>query len=295
MYYTGDFGRSLITELDERRTGSDTAYGKMLKDVMEVELPKEEEPEEEEISRRRPRNGASLGLTGGGGRSRRGNNNSNNEPDPKETMVLNEAMGDGTAQKPDDEEFIGTIRPGVMLIGVGSKKGLIERAKAANLDALITFNVKVTTSRRGNPPTSTTSIKILDLKGDNEQMFSSRSLKDTMVQEKVDDGDDPVGNEIERLFSVLDEQFTAESLPSAINEDNVKKRIGRLLKTSGENPLPAAVEIVAFYEKRLLSEDLAKTAMSRLFKSDDAHSLIVGDSDQRLAFLSKWLPEGIVK
>ena len=292
LYYTGEFGEAVVRELDKRRKSDDSSFGKILKDVMDVELPNDEEEPERAPSSRRSSAASSISSLGIGNSRGRGRQPVDDEP--KDSTVLDGALGNGTAQKPDDEEFTGSIRPGVMLVGVGSKVELLERAKAAGLDSLITFNVKVTTSRRGsNPPTSTTSVKVLDLKTDNEQLFSGRSLKDTMVSEKQDEGEDLVEKEIERLFNVMDSDFAAAPLPSAISADNVKKRIGRLLKTHADNPLPAAVEVVAFLEQKLLTEDLAKTAMKRLFKTDDATVLITGGSDERLEFLSNWLPDGI--
>ena len=256
LYYTGEFGESVVRELDNRRKGGNAAYGQLLKDVMEVELPKDEQEEQQASNRGGRRGGnpgaaASIGaLSGRGGNRGRGGNSQEDEED-EDTSVLDQALGRGTAQKPDDEEFTGTIRPGVLLLGVGNKKSLLERAKAAKVDTLITFNVKITESRRG-PTTNTTSVRVVDMKGKNDQLFGTKSLKDTTVEEKKDDGDDPLEKEVERLFARMDGDFSAGPLPSAINAENVKKRIGRLLKNSTDNPLPAAVEIVAFSGKEVI-------------------------------------------
>ena len=300
LYYTGEFGEAVIREYEERRKSKST-FGQILTDVMEIELP-DNEAEKTAANRRGGRGGrgrgtiAPVGGTVAGTMGDSGGGRGSRSQTPKDTTILDAAMGRGTAQKPDNEEFSGSIRPGVLLLGVGSKKELLERAKSANVDSLITFNVKITKPRRANnPPTNTTSVKIIDLKGENEQIFSSRSLKDTTVEEKREDGEEPVEKEVERLFKVIDSDFAAGPLPSAINADNVKKRIGRLLKTSKDNPLPAAVEIVAFYQSKMLSEDLAKTAVIRLFGSDDANVLISGDESARLGFLAPWLPDGIVE
>jgi hypothetical protein len=210
-------------------------------------------------------------------------------------------MGQSTAEQPEDDT-VGSIVPGVMLVGVGSKAELIERAKASELDSLIVFNVRLSKSRRSSNssrsgPTrfNTTSMRIIDLHDDsNPNLFNSKALKDTDVKESLDEGEDPVTEEIERAFdTTADKMFQADDLPEGLNRENVRKRVGRLLQDQPSNPLPSAVEIIGFLERDLLSEEDAVTALSRLFDSPDAAVLVNGSPGQRIEFMRKWLPEDI--
>lgn len=293
MYYTGDFGQQLISHLDSRRMDSKPYYGQILKDVMEVEIPEEEQS----TTARRPRGGrglgqpsGSLGIAGDGGGQARGRSNRNREQDEANADVLDRAMGRTTASKPDDE-FSGSILPGVELLGAGKKAELVQRARKADVDTMIMFTVKVSKSR--GEYFSTTSMKIVDVASE-ENLFNSKGLKDTKVSEAVEDGDDPVKDEVEKAFvSLADKQFKAANMPKALNEQNVKKRIGRLLKQESNNPLAAAVEIVSFHKAKLLSDDLAKMALKRLFDSDESEILVTGEPKERLEYLKQWLPDGV--
>ena len=298
MYYTGDFGEKLISFLDERRSDNDEPfYGQILKDVMELKDPEAEAPDSNRgrntRSGRFSASSASPAGALGGGRG------GGTPVERTDTSIIDQATGQSTAEKPEND-FSGSIIPGVELLGRGSKSDLIERAKAANVDALIMFNVKISKSRgsrnrRGSSDptnTNTTSMKILDLKTDGN-VYSSKSLKDTDVSEDNSNGDDPVNEQVEEAFeTVADKSFKASEMPSAINAKNVKSRIGSLLKSKTGNPLQAAVEIVSFYEAELLPENLAIMAMERLFSDKAAVVLITGTESERLNFLRDKLPEG---
>lgn len=312
MYYTGDFGEQLISFLDSRRQDDEPYYGQILKDVMEQKMEAEES---EQVASNNSNNSSGRGVRdnsaanlggapiGGAGRGRntRGRTPRNNsQPLQREdTSVLDRAMGQAVATKPTDDAS-GSILPGVTLLGVGSKADIVERAKAANLDGLLVFTVKVSKSRGGgnsrnrtsSPPefSCATGLKIVDIaSGDN--VFSSKMLKDTKVEEENEDGKDPVKQQVERAFATFaDDKFRAQDLPSGLNEDVIKNRVGRILKNNKDQPLAAAVEIISYHQSELLSTELAETAISRLFGSDDAKVLVDGDASARIEFLKSALP-----
>ena len=299
LYYTGDFGERFITLLEARRTDKGSPYyGQVLKDVMEVEDPNAN-PEADNVNQRNRRRGNTGTASFGGGNGGARRNTRNTQGD--EPSILDRALGSSTAQRPEDD-FSGTIIPGVELLGRGSKSDLIERARAAEVDALVLFNVKISKSRgsrnrRGGASTptftNTTSMRIVDVKT-GENLFSSKSLKDTSVEEAVDDGEDPVDDEIKKAFSSFaDKNFKVQEMPSGLNEKNVKGRIGSLLKSKEDiNPLRSAVEIVSFHKAQLLSEELAITALKRLFGDSASSVLVSGSESERLNFLRDKLPEG---
>ena len=318
LYYTGDFGEKLISHLDSRREDEQRPYyGAMLKDVLEVEIPGEEDEGANDRESRRARSAGGpsqssagfggLSESGGAGRGgrRRGGARNAQALQRTDTSVIDRAMGRSTADKPEDEAT-GSILPGVSLLGVGSKVDLLERAQSANVDSFIMFNVKVSKSRgsrgsrgaRGSRASApeygcVTSMKIIDMKT-GENLFSSKSLKDSQVDEENEEGEDPVKDQVERAFTtVADKTLRAMDMPSGLNSNVVKKRVGKILSTGKDNPLPAAVEIIGYLEAELLNSDLAETAMSRLFGTDDAKVLVSGSADERLEFLKEKLPDGI--
>ncbi len=313
LYYTGDFGVKLISQLEKRLIDDEPFYGAVLKDVVEIELPEDKEDvvdsavsEDNNDPAGSARGDIGLISESGGppGQSdeTRGEENSSPSDDPKLATVIDRAMGSSTAEKPADD-FTGSILPGVMLLGVGSKADLVERARKADVDSLIVFSVNVAKSRRssrtgsGPSQSSTTSMKIIDLNNEgNKNLFSSKGLKDVDVAEMIESGKDPVDQEVERAFrEIADSEFRAIELPAGLNLENVKNRIGRLLNEKPDNPLPTAVEIVSFYESDLLTDELAITAMKSLFGSDNAEVLVKGTASQRLEFLKAWLPASLDK
>ena len=294
MYYTGDFGLELISHLESRRKDKNPYYGQILKDVMEVEVEEGDSQSNNNPNSRRPSRGSasgSLGISGGGGdltRGGGGRNPAGSQDDEENTDVLDRAMGRSTAALPE-EDFTGSIIPGVELLGVGKKAELVQRAKDSGVDMLIMFTVKISKSR-GNY-FNTTNMKIVDINTE-ENVFNSKSLRDNKVEEAIEDGDDPVRDEVQKAFtSFADKELKAAKMPKGLNEENVKKRVGRLLKQEIGNPLPAAVEIVSFHRANLLSDDLAKMALERLFESEDSQVLVTGTAEERLEFLKEWLPE----
>ena len=290
----------LISQIESRLKDQDAAsFGKILQDVHVLQL--EEESEDKVVNGARNSGNTSGGaaastsgasLSGGFSRGQTRGNNRRRTPSQSneelDTAIADRASGRSGATVPD-EDVNGTILPGVEMLGVGRKADLIERAKKSGVDVMLMFNVKITKTR-GNYFNSS-SLKVVDVKTE-ENVFSSATLRDDKVAEAVDDGDNPVKDEIKKAFgSVVDKKFVAAELPSALNTENVKKRIGRLLKEEFSSPLRAAVEVVSYHQADLLDDDLAKLALKRLFGSDDSEILITGTSEERLGYLKQWLPD----
>ncbi len=302
MYYTGDLGEQLISRLDKRRTDEDAYFGKILK-----EIPIREPSESKSTGRSEGNAGnAALldegpidgGRGGGaappGGRSAPGGRGApaggNAQRERDDTSIIDRAKGSGPSEQPDDE-LVGTIIPGVMLVGQGSKDELVQRAHSLGLDVLILFNVTVRQSKT-DERTNLTTLRMIDLRsGSDDYVYKGRQLKDTDVEEALKDDRDLVNIELDRAFKdFADNEYRASEMPEGLNESNVEKRVDTVLSQDNSNPLPAAVEIVRFYRRDLLSTEFTEKALNKLFNSENGNNLLSTDTAERIAVIAKWLP-----
>jgi hypothetical protein len=293
MYYTGDFGEQLISQLDKRRTDEDAYFGKILKDIPLREPTESKSPSKNQGN---AGNAALLddGPIVGGGRAAPGGRGApaggNATRQREDSSIIDRAKGTGPSQEPDDE-LVGTIIPGVMLVGQGNKDELVQRARSLGLDVLILFNVSVRQSK-SDERTNLTTLRMIDLRSDSDDfVYKGRQLKDTDVEEALKDDRDLVKSELDRAFNdFADNEYKASEMPEGLNESNVEKRVDKILSQDHSNPLPAALEIVRFYRRDLLSTEFTEKALNQLFDSETGNNLLSTDVAERLAVISKWLP-----
>ncbi|MCH2178770.1 MAG: hypothetical protein MK106_08195 [Mariniblastus sp.] len=326
LYYTGEMGEMVIDSLDKRRRHGDAFYGELLKAI-----PMQQPASTARTNRPNGGGGAGAGRGGGGNTMARRNQNRNlpgaavgggggagstpaqpppaadrrspQSPSgrggdtPSETAmaaparVLDRAMGSSESQPPK-RDTQGTIIPGVMLLGVGKKAALLEEAKNLGLDAMIVFNVKVSKTRSSGKTSSMTSMKIINLQNaDEELVYSSKALKDTIVDELQEKGRTPVKDVVDAAFKKnADSKFKSTELPDALNSENVENRIN-LLKVKYQNhPLPAAIEILNYHQQRLAEDQVAIAALNELFGDDSiGDTLVLGDQRAREKAIGSWM------
>jgi hypothetical protein len=325
LYYTGEMGEMVIDSLDKRRRHGDAFYGELLKAI-----PMQQPASTTATNRPNGGGGAGAGRGGGGNTlarrnqnrklpgaavgggggpgstpaqpppagNRRSPQNPAGEGDaPSETAkaaparVLDRAMGSSESQPPK-RDTQGTIIPGVMLLGVGKKAALLEEAKNLGLDALIVFNVKVSKTRSSGKTSSMTSMKIINLQdADEELVYSSKALKDTIVDELQEKGRTPVKDVVDAAFKKnADSKFKSTDLPEALNAVNVKNRIDQLAANSKNHPLPAAIEILNYNQQRLAEDQVAIAALNELFGDDSVgDALVSGDQRTREKAIGAWM------
>ena len=325
LYYTGEMGEMVIDSLDKRRRHGDAFYGELLKAI-----PMQQPASTTATNRPNGGGGAGAGRGGGGNTLARRNQNRNlpgaavgggggpgstpaqpppagnrRSPQnpagggdaPSETAkaaparVLDRAMGSSESQPPK-RDTQGTIIPGVMLLGVGKKAALLEEAKNLGLDALIVFNVKVSKTRSSGKTSSMTSMKIINLQdADEELVYSSKALKDTIVDELQEKGRTPVKDVVDAAFKKnADSKFKSTDLPEALNAVNVKNRIDQLAANSKNHPLPAAIEILNYNQQRLAEDQVAIAALNELFGDDSVgDALVSGDQRTREKAIGAWM------
>ena len=332
LYYTGEMGEMVIEALDKRRRHGDAFYGELLKDVP-IHQPTEPIKQTaantnsgggsrsgsgQSGSNTKKRNLPGAAVGGGGGASQpveppsgfggatppgnaAGGDAETASSGPKEApaRVLDRAMGSGESAKPDPN-MTGTIIPGVMLVGVGKKAALVEKAKRMGLDALIVFNVNVSKTRSSGKTSSLTKMTIINLQdSDNEVVYNSKALKDTIVADQKEKGMTPVKSAVDAAFkSNADLQFKAAELPGVLTDDkekgmeHVKKRVDKLVENPGNHPLPVAIEILNWRQQGLVDDQLAIDSLNKIFGDDTIGSILVsGDQRACAKAIAAWVSQ----
>ncbi len=300
LYYTGDFGDRLLTRLESRRLHDDAFYGELLKD-----LGKEYLTDDEPVSATTTSNtgrGRSIGPAGGGGGGGGGDvlgagagggttgaaGSSSNRIGHR----LERVNGSSAAADPDPSQT-GTLVPGVMLLGEGSKSDLLQRAKEMGLDGLLMFSTRVTSGRN---PKGTAVIKVINVHTE-EEVFKSRNLaSDTVAKARErssSEKTDPVALALDGLFKeMLDQKFKAQPLPENLKPEHVTQRINDLMSRSHSDPLPVAIEILAFRRMEMVDSELASQALDTILGEGAGNALLAGDLAARQAAIRDFLPDG---
>ena len=268
LYYTGEYGEKVLERLEMRRTHSDGYYGKILRDI---------NFEEQEVNTGpvpRPRGG---GINDGA------------------LSAQDSGNLRGPAIDVDNKEIIGTLSPGILMLGKGKKNQLISRAEKYGVDVLILFDVTVSHSNSTGISTSSTRVKFIPLK-EGAETISGRQMKSDSIaksREKLDDDDDdPVEKALDKLFAgAADNVFrTSEDLPKGLTPERAQKRIAELAKQETNNPLRPMVEALSYFRKGLIEQADLSTAYTALIGEDNAQKLLDGELEDKEAAISDWLP-----
>ena len=268
-YYTGDVGDYLLDHYNRRRY-EEQMFGEILKDMpsnnLRSVLP------EQSPNRRRP-----------------GVPNDFREED----LVVDPSRSNGGGGANDDEvaQVYGTLQPGMMLLGRGSRSELKERAEAIGLDVLIIvkLNVQVRGDGKGIGKARLQVITVAD--GKNH--YSSRTLSHPDVyklRERNDDKDrDPVNRLINDYFSEVGESMFAVSAMPEKPED-LQDQIAQRIADKPDNPLPLAIEILNYRQLAWISDDSASQHLTSLFDESVADALMVGSPQEKQDAILQWLP-----
>lgn len=283
-YYTGDFGEMFVKRYEMRLPRK--FYGSIMHAVAESSANGDAQEDEEDDNSQANQSqqlpgGGDFGTMGGNSMAPpRGNRNGrNNDQDSDE----------------DYEADPTSLAPGLMMVGVGNKKQLLENAKSLNLDVLAIFEVKIRHSERRNGDTSTksnTRLALYSVKTGEAIDTDSKSLSNLAVASARDkDREDPVELELDKVFSnMADDKFKAKDLPASLDSDIAGKRYEFLLSKKHSNPLPVLVEIKYYVDAGLISKNNYFAACEQLLGDVEAQDLIDGNIKQKERALEKYLP-----
>lgn len=183
---------------------------------------------------------------------------------------------------------------GLTMVGEGSQRELIDRAKKEGVDIL--FIVAVEVRAAGDTVINKTKINVYSM-AKKEVAFGGNTLTNTTVEKAREEkrGEDPVDAEMNRLFAFVDEQYQAQALPETATADKLDKYVAKLAEAKVEDPLPTLVELRFYYDRKLITTERL-TQIAQAVAGGEAGSAVgAGNVELILTALEKWLPPDLPK
>jgi hypothetical protein len=294
-YYTGDFGELFIQRIEMRRTHADEYYGASLADA-DNSYVIEGGNHAGRPGNQGPGGRETPGFSAGGG----GLISDDGAP-PTRTPPSGSSgtppgssgnSGSGKTVEGFEPEFTASpnsLTPGVMMLGVGSVRDMLEKARSQGLDLLAVFDVSVSVSSRDEAKNATM-LTVYDVKS-GEKLVSTRRLNHLAYAKAIEDGrPNQIEEELDSVFQEgVDKTHKSEALPE-LTSDVAQRRIENLLKQEHSNPLPVLAEIRQYFALDLISQADFVAAAEALIGGENARKLVDGDVEEREAALKKWLP-----
>jgi len=176
------------------------------------------------------------------------------------------------------------------MLGVASQKELLAKAKEQDLDVMLLFAVKIAPGKN-NIVRNETTVTLLDVRS-SKKLHTAKKLTNLDVQAaRKANKDDGIEREVGRLFGYVDSNLKLKALPSALDSDNVLKRVKSLFGSSSTNKLPILAEIRMYNVKGLLKDQHLGIAYERVLGVDFGRMLTTGSLADKTRALKRWLPE----
>lgn len=209
------------------------------------------------------------------------------------------AGGRGNANSaPMDPSAGGSIlTTGLMLLGEGESRELLEDAREKGLDVLVMFESEVRQNRAGFVRNDT-HIVLFDVPS-GEEILKTASLNNITVQKaranKRND-EDPVEVALDNLFEDLnadsgDRSLKLQEFPEAVNSENVKGRITKILDDDDLGKLAVLAEVKCYHAKGLINDATLTKCYQKVLGETDGAKLAQGDEEERVAVLAAFLPD----
>ncbi|MBP87363.1 MAG: hypothetical protein CMJ64_11685, partial [Planctomycetaceae bacterium] len=195
---------------------------------------------------------------------------------------------------------VAQIAPGLTMLGVGSQKELLAKAKEAGVDVFLLFKVSIKPNPKTRLVINEASFALLDAKTGQsladaktrKKLPPSRKLTNMDVQKSRAAGkDDGIDREVDKLFAFVDANLKMVDLPAALNAENVLKRVGSLIAKPVDDKLPVLSEIRMYNVKGLLQDAHLSKAYEKVLGVDFGRMLATGTDEDKHKVVQRWLPD----
>jgi hypothetical protein len=178
-------------------------------------------------------------------------------------------------------------KPGIVFVGSGATKEMIQRAKDADLDVLIHFEVTLK-STRDEPVQNISRCRLINV-ATGKSFGVSKPMDSNEEQLKSANGDggrDYVGKRIANLILIIDRDFKVAPLPK-LTPEVARRRVGSLLSTAAEKSLRTLAEIRLYQLQQLLTNEEVELAFD-IVGGADSLLFLHGTAKERAAIARKW-------
>ncbi len=294
-WYTSEFGERFLQRIAMRRTHDDQYWGSSLAEIDDSYTFEGESRPSDRPTRQRPEppttssGGSGLGLDDGGG----GGGNEQEPSRPQAPTAPNrDDNRDGKVISGFEPEFraaANSLSPGVTMLGVGSVRDMLAKARLHGIDLLAVFDVSVAVSSRDEAKNSTL-LALYNVKT-GEKIGSTRRLNQLAYNKAVSEKrPNPIEEELDSVFQEkADKDYKAKPFPS-LSSEVARKRVESLIAEKYSNPLPVLAEIRNYLTQDLIAESDFVVAAEALIGEEKALLLVDPDVTRREEALKQWLP-----
>jgi|GEM_PF-4378231 len=183
--------------------------------------------------------------------------------------------------------------PGVTMIGTEDKlMPLVESARKEGVDFLIVFNVDV---RLANGIIqNNTKVELIDVATGKQlkDVPATQQLLNTRVAKEMDEKrNNPVQNEVRRLFKAIDDKVQLTELPSTATPEKLEPFVDKLLEAKHANAIPVMAQLRYYYHKKLINGDRYVSGCAKLIGDEKAKIVAEGNQEKMLTALATFLPK----
>ncbi len=178
-------------------------------------------------------------------------------------------------------------KPGIVYVGDGTTKEMIDRAHQADIDLLIHFEV-VLKSGRGETVQNISRCRLINV-ATGKSIGTSKPMdtfEEKQLAPKGTGGRAYVEDRIENLLSIIDRDVVIVDLP-ALTPELVRRRLGSLLDNTPPRSLRTLAEIRLYQLLELLTTEEVELAFEMVGGSDSL-LFLYGSDEQRAALARQW-------
>jgi hypothetical protein len=184
--------------------------------------------------------------------------------------------------------------PGVTMLGQGTTDGVLGRAAAEGIDAVLLFDVQVVSVPKVNLVRTTTTLQLFDV-ASRRKIQSTSALVNIKMQVDRELAEkqkkpDPLDTAIEKVIKMLDMSYKMRKMPPTLTADWVESnRLVPLVSDKPSNPLRALAEVMFYHHYKLCPDENRKIAFDLLAGPQIADKMLNGSRQEKLAAVDVYL------
>ncbi len=190
----------------------------------------------------------------------------------------------------------GTVITGLVILGKGDSKELLEKARDKGLDVLVMFQVEVSENRKTGLVINETNLVLWDVQKGVE-LVKTKSLNNIALQKSRDEkeDEDPLVTTLDTLFKDLDTEgekgLKLRDFPEGIRPEHVKDRVLAILADEKAERLPVLAEIKFYHSRGLIDDSTLTKSFQKVLGETDGAKLAQGKEKDRREVLDGILPK----
>jgi len=271
-YYTGEVGEKVVEVLSKRMTSG--TYGPVLQHAADV-------------FGSGPAPASNNNFPGGIGPMPGGMAPPNSVGPVPGGIGPSGAPGGPNNPAPKQDKFkVGSIVPGVVMLGEGSEARLVEAAEEQQVDFLILFEVSVRKSNKD--ATNNTKFRVISLdkaklppaattaEGEKpREIFVSGTINSKRVESaREGNKDDPLEEEISGFEQAIDSEIVVTRLGEKVSTEEVALKRATYLASKSENQLANLAEIRQYQVAKLITDADAAGLYEKILGKANAEKLL---------------------